>query len=221
VAIARLGNTLGGDDWLDSGGTLTWMLALFVVLAALCYRRTRAVVCVLLAALAAVGLLLELVNWVFGTEDIDVFRVLLALAFAALFAAGAVLTGRAGTLLIAAAGITVIAGYYAVGFALVFGASGLGWGWELHTLLEGVALAAYAALRLEPGPAYLAFFVLLLFATTAAITGSGASGGVVELDGAETATGSASLVGWPLALAVATVAAALWGLRRAQIAATS
>jgi hypothetical protein len=108
----------------------------------------------------------------------------------------------------------------------LFGASaGLGWGWELITLLEGVALAAYAALRLEPGPAYLAFFVLLLFAATAAATGDGTGGGVVEIDGVEqeSPAASASIVGWPIALAIATVAAALWALRRDrdQIAATS
>ena len=138
--------------------------------------------CVLLAALAAVGLVLEFVNWAFGAEDIDVFRVLRALIFAALFAAGAMIGGRTGTLLI-----------------------------------------AYAALRLEPGPAYLAFFVPLVFVSTAALSGTADEGGFVTAPEQPTPTGEASLVGWPLVLALATVGASLWGLRRsaAQIAARS
>jgi hypothetical protein len=49
--------------------------------------------------------------------------------------------------------------------------------------------------RFEPGPAYLAFFTFLLFATAAG------------------ASEESTLVGWPLALAVATVAAAAYALR--------
>src|SRR5215218_2961622 len=210
IATARLGNLLGGDDFADEGGTLTLVLALFTGLAAFCAQRTRSTVCVLIAALAAVALVLEFVNWVFGAEDVDTFRVLLAIAFAVLFGAGAALPGRTGTMLVAAAGITAIAGYYTTVFQVLFGdTSGLGWGWELITLLEGVALAAYAALRLERGPGYLAFFVLLLFATSAALVGSGEEGGIV-LDGEDVPTEapSASLIGWPLFLAVVTVGAA-------------
>jgi hypothetical protein len=222
VAIARLGHVLGGDDFLDGGGTFTWMLALFTALAAFCARRTGSSACVLIAALAAVGLALEFVNWAFGAEDIDTFRVLLVLAFAVLFGAGVMLTGRTGTMLVAAAGVTAIAGYYGTGLGFLFGGGGgLGWGWELITLLEGSALAVYATLRLEPGPGYLAFFVLLLFAATAALVGDGEEG-IVVIDGLESEAEevSASLIGWPLALAVGTVVAAGVGLRR-QVAARS
>ncbi len=225
LTIARLGHALAGDDYLDGGGTFSWMLALFTALSGFVYSRTRAVVAVLITALAAVALVLELVNWIFGAEDIDVFRVLLAVAFAALFAAGVATAGRVATLLVAAAGIVAVSGFYVIGLGLLFGATaGLGWGWELIALLEGAALAAYAATRLEPGPAYLAFFLLLLFAATAAFTGDAVSGGVI-VDGEEIPPpgDGPSLIGWPLALAVVTVAAAAWGLRRArdQIAATS
>lgn len=222
VAIARLGHVLGGDDFLDGGGTFTWMLALFTALAAFCARRTGSSACVLIAALAAVALALEFVNWAFGAEDIDTFRVLLVVAFAVLFGAGVMLTGRTGTMLVAAAGVTAIAGYYGTGLGFLFGGGGgLGWGWELITLLEGSALAAYATLRLEPGPGYLAFFVLLLFAATAALVGDGEEG-ILVIDGLEPEAEevSASLIGWPLALAVGTVVAAGVGLRR-QVAARS
>jgi hypothetical protein len=73
------------------------------------------------------------------------------------------------------------------------------------TLAQGVALAAYAARRHEPGPGYLAFFVLASFATTAA--------GPRLLGEAD--SGTATLVGWPLALAAGTAAATLWAFRGA------
>ena len=155
LAIARLGHALGGDDFTAAGGTLTWMLALFTALAAFCAAKARSAACVLIAALAAVGLLMEAVNWLFDAEDLDVFRVLLVLSFAALFAAGLAVAGRSGTILVAAAGVTVLAGSLVTGgglFLLFGGEADLGWGWELLTLLEGVALVAYAAQRLEPGP---------------------------------------------------------------------
>jgi hypothetical protein len=219
LAIGRLGNVLAGDDFTAGGGTLTWMLALFTALAAFCYARSGASICVLFAGLGAVALLLEFANWVFGADDVDTFRVLLILAFIVLFLGGIAATGRAGTMLIAAAGLSVIAGYYSTGLALIFseGESGLGWGWELITLLEGAALAAYAVMRLEPGPGYLAFFVLLLFGSTTAVVG-GAVSFTDELDSFDEP--SASLLGWPLVLALLTIVAAGLGLRR-QVAAKS
>ncbi|HEX5621739.1 MAG TPA: hypothetical protein VFX51_25155, partial [Solirubrobacteraceae bacterium] len=112
IAIARLGNLLGGDDFTAAGGTLTWVLALFAALAGFCAQRTGSSACLLIAALAVVAFVLEFVNWVFGAEDFDTYRVLLAIIFVALFAAGAMLPGRTGVMLVAAAGITVIASYY-------------------------------------------------------------------------------------------------------------
>jgi hypothetical protein len=204
AALGRLGDALAGEDFLEHGGTLTWMLAAFTALAAVCTRRTGSAACLLLAALAAVGLLLEFVNWAFGTEALGTFRALLAVSFAVLFVAGLVVGGRAGTVLIGAAGVTVLAATYVTGAALLFAVgSDVPWGWELVTLLEGLALATYAVQRLEPGPGYLAFFVLLSFAGTAALGG-----------GTEDGEPSQTLVGWPLALAIGTVAAALPAVRR-------
>jgi hypothetical protein len=187
-----------------------------------CWRQTGSSACLLIAALAAVVLVLEFVDWVFGADDFDTFRVLLAIAFVVLFAGGTTLPGRTGTVLVVAAGVTVLAGYSTVVFAVLFGdTTNLGWGWELITLLEGLALAVYAATQLERGPGYLAFFVLLVFAFTAAIVGDGVSGSVV-VDGQEfpSEEPSASLIGWPLALMIATGAAAAAGVRR-QVAAKS
>lgn len=220
IAIARLGNLLGGDDFTAAGGTLTWVFGLFTLVAALCAQRTGSSVCVLIAALAAVAFVLEFVNWVFGADDVDTFRVLLAIAFVVLFGAGASLPGRTGTMLVAAAGVTVIASYYTVfGIILIGDTGGLGWGWELITLLEGLALAVYAATQLERGPGYLAFFVLLLFGVSAALVTAEESGFVFEGED-PVAEPSVSLVGWPLVLLIATVVAAVAGLRR-QVAAKS
>jgi hypothetical protein len=72
-------------------------------------------------------------------------------------------------------------------------------------LLEGFALLGYAVVELEPGPGYLAFFVLAVFVFTAAVTGG------LAIDGESDA--SHSLVGWPLAIAIGTVLAAGVGLR--------
>jgi hypothetical protein len=210
IALARLGQVLAGDDWTDGGGTLTLVLALFTAVAAYWYRETGSVACLLIASLAAVGLLLEAVNWIFSTDDADVFRALLAFAFVVLFVAGLSVSGRPGTVLIGAAGVTVIASSYALGllFAFGFGGPTTGWGWELIIVLEGFALLGYAAVELEPGPAYLAFFVLVIFIFTAASAGGAALGSDGEA--------SHSLVGWPLALAIGTALAAVWGVRGAR-----
>jgi hypothetical protein len=198
VAIARLGQVLAGDDLGDSGGTLTWMLALFTALAAYCHSRSRSVACLLIGSLAAVGLLLATVHWIFQTDDIDVYRALLAFSFLVLFGAGVGGEGRAGTVLVGAAGVTVLAAAYATGLFFIFnlGRDGVGWGWELVTLVQAAALALYAVQRAEPGPGYLAFFVFLLFVLSAG-------------------EGDSTLVGWPLALAILTGVAGVRAAARA------
>jgi len=208
--IVWLAQVLAGDDSTGGGGTLTWMLALFTAVAAYCASRTRSGACLLIAALAAVGLVNEGINWIFDTENVDTFRALLTVCFAVLFLAGLTVSGRHGTILVGAAGVTVIVSAYFLSAAFIFSTAGgtLGWGWDLVTLVQGLALLAYAAAELEPGPAYLAFFVLTVFVVSAAAT----SGGLVV--GEPLDDQSHSLVGWPLALGVGTVAVALWGLRR-------
>jgi hypothetical protein len=199
VAIARLGQVLAGDELGgDSGGTLTWMLALFTLLAANCHRRSRSAACLLIGSLAAVALLLAAVHWIFQTDDLDVYRALLTFSFVVLFGAGVGGEGRSGTVLVGAAGVTVLATAYATGFFFVFGlgGDGVGWGWELAMLVQGAALALYAVQQVEPGPGYLAFFVLGLFAISAA-------------------QGDSTLVGWPLALAILTAIAGTRAAARA------
>jgi hypothetical protein len=200
VAIARLGQVLGDDDFGEPGGTLTWMVALFTLIAAYCHRRSGSVACLLIAALAAVGLLLAAVHWVFDTDDIDVYRALLVFSFVVLFGAGLAISDRAGTVLVGGAGVTVLASAYVTGLFFVFfpGGGDLGWGWELVTLVQGAALAVYAVRELEPGPGYIAFFVFLVFVTSAAVSSD-----------------EPSLVGWPLTLAILTALLGGWATRDA------
>jgi hypothetical protein len=209
-AITWLGQILAGEEPTEGGGTFTWMLLLFTAIAAYCWARTRAVACLLIAALASVATVAEAVNWIFDTDNLDTFRAVLTVCFVVLLLAGITASGRTGTILVGAAGVTALVFGYFLG-VLFFSAEadGLGWGWELVSLLEGLALLAYAVVELEPGPAYLAFFVLGVFT----IGASASFGGV--LVGPESGEDSHTLVGWPLALGVGTVLAALWGLRRA------
>jgi hypothetical protein len=197
-AIARLGQLLSDDDFGGSGGTLVWMLLLFTVLAAYGHSRSRAVAALLVASLAAVGLLVATVHWVFQTEDVDVYRALLTVSFLVLFGAGVAGEGRPGTILVGAAGVTALVLVYLTGPFLFFDlGDGVGWGWELVMVVEGAALALYAVQQLEPGPGYLGFFALGLFAISAA------------------SSGDDTLVGWPLALAIVTVLAVGPALRAA------
>jgi peptidoglycan/LPS O-acetylase OafA/YrhL len=100
--------------------------------------------------------------------------------------------------LVNAAGLATlaIAGTYAAG--LVFGLFGEApapaWGWELLVLAAGCGLIAYASVDRERGPAVLGVLSLAAFVALAA-------------------TEDATLVGWPLALAVPTAVMLVIGLR--------
>jgi hypothetical protein len=75
---------------------------------------------------------------------------------------------------------------------------GAGWGWELLVVAAGFGLVAYSSVDRQPGPAYLGVANLIAFAL---ITSGGVSG-----DGA-------TLLGWPVALALTSAALLAIGLR--------
>ena len=210
-ALLRLGHVLAGDDFLNDGGTLTWMLLAFVVLALFCARHSGSAACLLLAAVASVGLLIEAVNWIFDTSNIDVFRALLVLGAAKLFVAGLLTSGRRGVVLVSAAGFLMVT-YTSVGvpqlvqLLLPVHLDDAGWGWELIALLGGMALVAYGARENEPGPAAFGAIVLLQFAAIAALGDSA----FAALEGG---SAEATLHGWPLALAIGSALCAAHALR--------
>ena len=210
-ALLRLGHLLAGDDFLTRGGTLTWMLLAFVVTALYCARHSGSAACLLLAAVASVGLLIEAVNWTFDTSNIDVFRTLLVLGAVTLFAAGAGTPGRRGVVLVSAGGCLMVA-YTSVGvpqliqLLLPVHLDDAGWGWELIALLGGIALVAYGARENEPGPAAFGAIVLLQFAAIAAL----GDDAFALLEGGGVAP---TLRGWPLALGIASALCAAHALR--------
>jgi hypothetical protein len=74
----------------------------------------------------------------------------------------------------------------------------VGWGWELLIVAVGFGLIAYSSVDRQPGPAYLGVLNLIVFAL---ITSFGVS------------AHGATLVGWPIALAIAALALLAIGLR--------
>jgi hypothetical protein len=207
VALQRLGESADGQDFSNHGATLTLVLGAGTVIAAFCAARGRSSACLLIAAVVAVGTLMAAWDWLFGLDDRDAAHALVTVSFAVLLLAGMAAPGRAGVALVSAAGVTVLAGSYALGLSFGEG-GGEPWGWELVTLVQGLTLAGYAAVNRERGPGYLAFFVLLAFAMTAGAVESSSGiddNGVIDV--------GASLVGWPLAVAAATILAAAYALR--------
>ena len=210
IFLGRLAQVLGADDPVSSSGALTWESALFAAVAAFAaWGRINSPVAALLELVAGSVFLLAFVDWVFSPEGPTTFRWLLALLIVS-YAAGHLAwrdrKRRHAVHFVNAAGIAGIA------LALtylgdLFGAAIAGGGgggapnpgtwWELVLLGVGLGLVAYAAVDREPGPAYLGFFVLVLFAFLAGLPGQ---------DGA-------SIVGWPLLLLILGAAALAAGLR--------
>jgi hypothetical protein len=213
AALSDLAEVLGAEDGISASGTLTWVGVLATLLAAYFAWSRNSAICALLAGASATITLLALVDWIFDLDNpLKTFRWLLLLAAAGL-AAASVAVGAArerhGTALVNTAGIAVF------GLALTFAAEALvsalssaftgggaettaGWGWELVILAGGLGLLAYAVLRREPGPGYLAAVNLLAFALISAQTEDGPS-----------------LLGWPLVLLLISLGLLLAGLRRA------
>jgi peptidoglycan/LPS O-acetylase OafA/YrhL len=112
---------------------------------------------------------------------------------------------RHGVALIDAAGLAVLAisASFVLG-ALFFGPdgeepiTGVAWGWELLIVATGFGLIAYSSVDRQPGPAYLGVINLVAFAiiTSLGVTRQGAT-----------------LLGWPVALALAAALLLAVGLR--------
>jgi hypothetical protein len=213
IALIRLAQVLGSDAPLSSSGALTWITAVFAAVAAVAaWGRIGSPICALVELLAGGLFLLAFVDWVFDPRGPTTLRWLLVLLIA-VYVAGHLYwrerKRRHAVHFVNAAGVAaiVLAGTFVgafIGPRLEGGFNGPvsptpdpGTWWELVLLAAGVGLVAYAAVDREPGPGYLGFVVLVLFALLAGLPGSG----------------GASIVGWPLLLLLAGGAALAAGLR--------
>jgi hypothetical protein len=206
VVVVRLGEVLGSDGALSSAATTTWaMTALAVYAFAFAFGRNSAA-CTLIGSITGGIAVIAAVQWIWDPSDARTFRwVLLALML--VYAVAAIGQRdrrlRHGVALIDAAGLAVLAiGLTFVSSLIAFNdeepITGVAWGWELLIMAAGFGLVAYSSVDRQPGPAYLGVLNLVTFTV---ITSLGVS------------AGGATLVGWPVALALAAGALLVIGLR--------
>lgn len=204
-AVAELARVLGADDPLSASGEIAGEAAAVALLAFAFATRRNSAVCTLIGAVAAGLAVLAAVDWIFDPFDaLATFRWIL---LAEMVAFGIAAIGqrdrrlRHGVALIDAAGLAVVAiglSFSAVGLLNENGGDppGVAWGWELLMVAAGFGLIAYSSVDRQPGPAYLGILSLMLFTS---LTSTG-----IE---------SATLVGWPIALAIAAGFLLIVGLR--------
>ena len=209
--VAQLSRVLGSDD-ASSSGTLTWALAAVAAFALAFARGRNSAVCTLLGTLAGGLAVLAAVEWIWSPNGFATDRwVLLALVIVFGFAAvgqrdrrprhGVALIDAAGLAVLAIA-VSFVAERIAVGLVAegddAESIAGVAWGWELLILAAGFGLIAYSSVDRQPGPAYLGVLNLIAFTVITSL----------EIDDHD-----ATLLGWPLALAVAAAFLLIIGLR--------
>jgi hypothetical protein len=198
--LARLAVILGSDG-LDSSGTLAWVGGTLAALGFGLAAARGSALCVLLGAVSLVLAVLGFVDLLFAPGGTGTFRWLL-LALVAAFAlatvatrdrdpARAVALADVGGLTALALALTFVFGQLFE--SLLFG-PGAGTGWELFLYACGFGLCAFSAVDRAPGPGWIGVAVLLATTVTAA-------------------GGKATLVGWPLVLAVGAGGMLAIGLR--------
>jgi hypothetical protein len=200
VTLTRLAQVLGSDG-LDSSGTLAWVGGALGALGLALGVTRGSALCILLGAVSIVLAVLGLFDLLFdpGTQS---FRWLLLTITAVLAIATVANRDRRPARAIALAdvgGLTALA--LALTFVVdqIFGSSplfgpGAGTGWELFLYACGFGLCAFSAVDRAPGPGWIGVVVLL--ATTVMAAG-----------------GKATLIGWPLVLAVGAGGLLAIGLR--------
>ncbi|QEC48175.1 hypothetical protein FSW04_11750 [Baekduia soli] len=206
LALAALGNlaSLLGSDGLTSAGTATWVLGLVAAQALVFAVGRTSAVAALLAALAGSAALVALAAWTLhpgaGTFRWVLLGIMAVLTLAAVSQRDR--HRRHGVALVDAAGIAALAialTFLAPPLLLIGGRQApAGWGWELLIAAAGFGLIAYSSVDRQPGPAYLGVANLVAFTVMT-------SGGVSR--------SGATLVGWPIALALIAVVLLVVGLR--------
>jgi hypothetical protein len=204
LALGRLAHVLGAHD-ATHRGTLAWQMLLVggIALAFSLVRNSE--YCTLVAGLAFTIALVTGVAWLFGTHDAETVRWVMLLALVADLFGAVVLRDRRrvhAVMIVDVAGLTAIALAFTFLAAAplpvdVVGAapsSSAPWGWALVIITVGFSLVAYAGADRERGPGYLGVLTLVLFAVLAG-------------------RGEATLLGWPLVLALVAAAFLVLGLR--------
>ena len=198
--LARLSLLLGADG-LDSSGALAWGGSALAALGFGLAAARGSALCVLLGAVSLVLAALGLVDLVFS-PGVQTFRWLLIALVVALAAATVASRDHRPARAVAfadAGGLTALA--LALTFVLdqLFASSplfgpGAGTGWELFLYACGFGLCAFSAVDRAPGPGWIG--VAILLATTVMAAG-----------------GKATLIGWPLVLAIGAGGLLVIGLR--------
>lgn len=213
LAFIQLRGTLDAGASTTSAGALTWITLLTGLLALAFATLRNSDYCTLVAAIAFGLCALAAVTWIFGAHGAATYRwILLCVVLGYLL--GAVLLRdrrrRHAVMLTDAAGIAVLVlallltGEAGTGtrtilsggtLTVVHDTHAVAWGWLFVVFGAGCGLVAYAGADREPGPGYLGVACLIAFALMA--------GG----------NGAATLLGWPLVLALIAGAFLVLGLR--------
>ena len=182
-ALLRLADVLGAEDPDDfPAGELTWTLAVVAGVGLYAALRRHSAICLLLAAIAAVGSLLSAWEWIFEPGTFTAARWLLALSAAAFVMAALALRDRSpreAELLIVAAGLAILF----IALQGVLGSTFFGDEtpdthaplpnfWELIVFGAGCGLVAFGALERRPGPAWLGVANLAAFIVAVGLNGT-------------------------------------------------
>jgi hypothetical protein len=211
ATIYRLAQLLGADAALDAAGSLSWELLLFAAVTLALAASTRSAALLLVGSLAAGGVLLAGVSWIFDTQNAAVFRALLLVLAAAYAAAAAMLTGRHRDVLVDAAGVALLGiSFLTGGFFFLLGGH-LPDAYEAVLLAGGLALAGYVLWTRAPGPALLSVLVLFGFVVSVVV-------GEAQILSDEEQAGhyDSTLAGWPIILLLAAGASLAYGILRSR-----
>ena len=176
LGLLRFADLVQRFDGDFPSGSFVWTSLVVVGLALYGAGPRGSSICALIAAIAGSVATLAAANWIFGVTSLNTFRWLLLLLALVFIVISLGLRGgspRHSEQMVNAAGLAVLwIGLTAAFFALfgIFSFDGgpnlslLPNGWEFVLFAAGCGLVAYAAVDKAPGPAYLGFANLGLFA---------------------------------------------------------
>ena len=214
LALIPLSALLGARDF-DGAGAITWVMLLVGGLALTFSLGRNSAYCTLVAALAFTFCLQAAVAWIFEPDGTSTARWVFLLVILADLLGAVMLRDRRrrhAVMLANAAGLAVLGLAFTLAPSLVpdapglvfdesgdsivtLGVASLPWGWALLGFGAGFGLIAYAGADREPGPGYIGVACLVAFAYLAGVRGE------------------ATLLGWPIVLALVAGAFLVLGLR--------